>query len=100
MATETKWVAAKSATSGFWFIHTADAKYTVAECVGHRANYNARLIAAAPEMVEALKFYAERKHHVTTSTGFAVQYEPETPMVKKDSGAKARLALKAAGIET
>lgn len=45
------------------------------------------------EMLEALKFYGDERNHATTSTGFDVQYDPETPAVRADKGSRARAAL-------
>ena len=43
----------------------------------------------------ALEFSGEEENHVTTSTGFAIQYDPVRPAAH-DGGAKARAALKGA----
>jgi hypothetical protein len=42
----------------------------------------------------ALEFYATRKNWTSSSSGFALQYDPEPSATEKDRGAIARNALK------
>jgi hypothetical protein len=46
-------------------------------------------------LVEALKFYASKDTYRSTSTGFALQYDPSPEPIQVDEGAKARAALAA-----
>ena len=42
----------------------------------------------------ALEFYANRENWTSSSSGFALQYDPELSATEKDCGAIARIALK------
>lgn len=52
-----------------------------------------RLRIEVSQLREALAFYSLGKNYVTTSTGFNVQYDPESPAIEKDNGTLARDAL-------
>jgi hypothetical protein len=89
--------------SSDWGVHATkenDALVYSAGDVGRsQAEANAQLIArmASPEValkvLEALEFYADKKNHVTTSTGFAVQYDPKPSAIHTDYGDRARSLL-------
>ena len=53
----------------------------------------AEIRQAVINMRAALEFYANPTNYVTTSKGFAAQYDPEPPAVTADRGERARRAL-------
>jgi hypothetical protein len=62
--------------------------------IGWAGREDLRLVLAALQRYEeALEFYGVEKNYRTTSTGFAIQYDPVMPVVHADMGAKARAAL-------
>ena len=45
------------------------------------------------KILNVLSFYGLEKNYDTTSTGFAVQYDPEPSPIEKDHGKKARESI-------
>lgn len=49
------------------------------------------------ELETALAFYANKENYVTSSTGFAAQYDPAPAPIRVDMGSRAREALHSDG---
>ena len=49
------------------------------------------------ELETALSFYANKENYVTSSTGFAAQYDPAPAPIRVDMGSRAREALHSDG---
>ena len=61
-------------------------------CIDADDEARAKLFAAAPDMAEALKFYADPKNYQS--------YVGHDPWINEDRGEKARAALAKAGVES
>lgn len=46
------------------------------------------------QMEDALRFYGTEAHWHSSSTGFALQYDPEPSLIEADQGKRARRVLK------